>query len=396
MKFLLSFVAFFACISLALSVGVQIGTCYLKGTTNDAGVSGKVTFTLAGNQVQVDTAITGITVSPNSDHGLHIHQYGDLTSTDGTSALGHWNPAGVVHACPNGARHQGDMGNWAATAGGISLSKTFDLIDLAGTTSIIGRAVVLHAAPDDCATDPTGNAGSRLAYCVIGVSNPGTNNTNNAISNSVTPISSAICVLTPTTGNTVSGIIYLDQSSATAPTRIYGTINGLVDGSMHGFHIHEFGDISNAAGTASGNHYNPTAASHGIPPYPIRHVGDMGIIYYHTGGAAYYDYTNDQISLTGTYSVIGHTIIVHNVTDNCTPPTGAAGSRLAQCVIGLRNPGTAMSFPSGVPTTQDDTPCNAVYPSDTDTTPKSSSNMATSISVASGLLFLALFISALF
>jgi len=397
MKLFITLVAFLACVSLALSVGVQIGTCYLRGTTNDPGVSGKVTFTLLGaNSVQVTTAITGITTNPSADHGLHIHQYGDLSATDGTSAGGHWNPAGVLHSCPTGVRHQGDMGNWTATAGAITLTKTFDLIDLAGTTSILGRAVVLHSTFDNCVTDPTGNAGIRLATCVIGVSDPGANNTNNAISNSVVPLNTGICILVGTTGNNVTGTIYLSQANSTAPTRVYGVINGLPLGSMHGFHIHEFGDLSNPAGTAAGAHFNPTGETHGIPPYPTRHVGDMGIIYYFSGAAAYYDYTNDKISLTGGQTVIGHAIIVHNVTDNCTPPTGAAGSRLAQCVIGVMNTLTAPVFPgAGVPTTQDDTPCLSVYAT-TMGASSSHKNFASSNTVAFGLVVLALLISLMF
>jgi Cu-Zn family superoxide dismutase len=135
--------------------------------------SGVVTFKPAGQgKVEVVATITGLT--PNSKHAIHIHQYGDVTSKDGKSAGDHYNPLGHQHALPDKkTRHAGDFGNLEADASGNArLQLTVDNLSLAGRLSpIIGRAVVVHAKPDD-GSQPSGNAGDRLAVGVIGVRNP--------------------------------------------------------------------------------------------------------------------------------------------------------------------------------------------------------------------------------
>jgi Cu-Zn family superoxide dismutase len=135
--------------------------------------AGVVTFKSSGKgKVEVNANLTGLT--PNSKHAIHIHQYGDLTSKDGKSAGDHYNPLGHQHALPDKKiRHAGDFGNLEADANG---NATFRLvvenISLAGRLSpIIGRGVVVHARPDD-GSQPSGNAGDRIAVGVIGVRNP--------------------------------------------------------------------------------------------------------------------------------------------------------------------------------------------------------------------------------
>jgi len=384
------FIVLLALFSVAFSAPVEIGTCYLRGTANDPTVTGTITFTLVGNQVQVEASISGITSNPTAQHGMHIHQYGDLTSTTGTATGAHYDPAGTnVHACPpTTPRHAGDMGNWTATAGSITQSKTLDLITLTGTGSIIGRAVILHDIPDDCSVP----AGLRIAQCVIGLGNPGDGNNNPAVA---TPsVTSAICVLRPTAAtatNNVAGIVILEQSDPNGPTRVYAEITGL-DGNPHGFHIHEIGDVSSANATAALGHWNPLGVNHGIPPYPIRHMGDMGNIYHYVTGTAYYDYTNDKLSLTGENPVIGHTIIVHMNADTCEAPVGNAGSRLAQCVIGVKNPATTPpTIPAMTPTTQDDAPCVALYG-----TAGTDDNFASIKTAGFGMIVVAMIVSSLF
>jgi len=290
----------------------------------------------------------------------------------------------------------GDMGNWTLTNGRIDQTKQLDIITLNGSGSIIGRGVVLHGVPDDCTTQPAGGSSPpRAAYGVIGLANPDTGNTNDALApKGAAAVTSAICVLRPTQAtstNAVAGTIILTQTSATGPTTIFGSITGL-DGNPHGFHIHEFGDVSNVNGTAAGSHYNPTGAEHGIPPFSVRHVGDMGNIFYYVSGTGYYNYTNDKISLTGDYSVLGHTIIVHSAADDCGQPTGNAGVRLAQCVIGVKNPATtAPTIDVGTPTTQDSAPCNPPT-----TTSDELSSLAIRHVVPLALLVIAMFLAAFF
>jgi Cu-Zn family superoxide dismutase len=388
------------CISSGLGAAVQLGTCYLKGTTADPTIAGTVTFTyVAANQVRVDVDVAGITLSTGAEHGLHVHQYGDISDPASVSTASHWNPANVAHACPPNTRHMGDMGNWTVAANGtISQSKTLDLLMLTGGTSIIGRAVVLHQAFDDCVTQTTGNAGTKLAHCVIGIADPGATDTNGAMLDDPT-LTSAVCVLTPSSGSTLTGLVVLTQADATSPVRVQASIDGLTG--PHGFHIHAFGDVSSATGTAAGAHYNPlNAPHHAIPPFPVRHMGDLGNIVYINSNTGYYDYTNDKLSLSGEYSIIGRAMIVHSAMDDCTTPIGNSGSRVAQCVIGVKNPATVgPTIPAQTPTTQDATACDALYTLEgtgPTSTGEGDSSFASVNSVAYGLLALALVFAALF
>jgi Cu/Zn superoxide dismutase len=115
-------------------------------------------------------------------HGMHVHQWGDTSDMPTyLSAGGHFNPAGVAHAGPTTAtRHQGDMGNVTIDAQGLAIFSGYylDLQSLnAAPNNVIGRCVLLHAAPDDGVSQPVGNAGGRWAAGVLGLSSrvaPGT------------------------------------------------------------------------------------------------------------------------------------------------------------------------------------------------------------------------------
>lgn len=135
--------------------------------------TGVVTFKSAEKgQVAIEAQLSGL--PPNSKHAIHIHQYGDLTSKDGKSAGEHYNPMHHPHALPDKEeRHAGDFGNLESDQNGNANFKlTVDNISLAGRLSpIIGRAVVVHAKVDD-GSQPSGNAGDRIAVGVIGVRNP--------------------------------------------------------------------------------------------------------------------------------------------------------------------------------------------------------------------------------
>jgi Cu-Zn family superoxide dismutase len=137
--------------------------------------AGVVTFKpLDEGKVEVEAKVTGL--SPNAKHAIHIHQYGDLTSKDGMSAGDHYNPMGHQHGLPEKKdRHAGDLGNLESDqSGNANFKLIVDNISLAGRLSpIIGRGVVVHAKADD-GSQPSGNAGDRIAVGVIGVRNPRT------------------------------------------------------------------------------------------------------------------------------------------------------------------------------------------------------------------------------
>jgi len=134
-------------------------------------VHGVVTFAQAGANVKVVAHIEGLTPGK---HGFHIHEWGDCSSKDGSAAGGHYNPAGAPHAAPDAAqRHAGDLGNIEANQDGVAhLEFNDSVMKMSGPGSIIGRGMIVHANPDDLKTQPTGNAGGRLACGVIGVAKP--------------------------------------------------------------------------------------------------------------------------------------------------------------------------------------------------------------------------------
>jgi Cu-Zn family superoxide dismutase len=131
---------------------------------NGSEVSGTVYFTKEGNGVRVQAEISGLT---GGKHGFHIHQYGDCTAEDGTSAGGHFNPREKEHSGPDAMnRHMGDMGNITANDGAASLDYLDETIVL---EEIIGRGVIVHAGEDDLESQPSGAAGPRVSCGVIGI-----------------------------------------------------------------------------------------------------------------------------------------------------------------------------------------------------------------------------------
>ena len=129
-------------------------------------VVGTVTFTKVEGGVRVVAELTGL---KPGEHGFHIHEKGDCTAPDGTSAGGHFNPGKHPHAGPDAAeRHAGDLGNITADAAGKAHYERVDKeLKLTGDDSIIGRSVIVHEKVDDLKTQPTGNAGARVACGVI-------------------------------------------------------------------------------------------------------------------------------------------------------------------------------------------------------------------------------------
>jgi Cu-Zn family superoxide dismutase len=134
-------------------------------------VAGKVTFTKQADGVAIHAEITGLTPG---EHGFHIHEWGDCSSADGMSTGGHYNPTKAPHAGHDATqRHVGDFGNITADASGKAMLHRVDThLALEGPNSIIGRAMIVHANRDDLTTQPSGNAGGRVACGVIGIANP--------------------------------------------------------------------------------------------------------------------------------------------------------------------------------------------------------------------------------
>ena len=133
--------------------------------TKGQDVQGTVLFNQQGNSTQIVGEVRGLTPGK---HGFHIHEFGDLRSDDGTSAGGHYNPEGHQHGGPSDAeRHVGDLGNITADQTGKAIIKM--TVKGLQVHFILGRGLVVHAKEDDLKTQPTGDAGGRVAVGVIGV-----------------------------------------------------------------------------------------------------------------------------------------------------------------------------------------------------------------------------------
>ena len=134
-------------------------------------VTGTVTFTKVEGGIKIVADLEGLTPG---DHGFHVHEFGDCSAPDGASAGGHFNPDGHVHGAPNVVdRHVGDLGNITADAAGKAHYERVDTdITLSGEHSILGHSVIVHAKTDDMMTQPTGNAGARVACGLIGAAKP--------------------------------------------------------------------------------------------------------------------------------------------------------------------------------------------------------------------------------
>jgi Cu-Zn family superoxide dismutase len=151
------------------ATGPKKAVCVLMPTQkSDGKVQGTVTFTQKDDAVEITGEISGLTPGK---HGFHIHEFGDMSSADGMATGGHFNPGMHKHGGPEDTdRHAGDFGNIEAGADGKATIKMTDkAISMSGPNSIIGRALIVHAKEDDLKSQPSGNAGDRIAQGVIGV-----------------------------------------------------------------------------------------------------------------------------------------------------------------------------------------------------------------------------------
>jgi Cu-Zn family superoxide dismutase len=159
--FILSTLAF-----AAVGAHAAAATATLQPTKGNT-AAGTVSFDPQGDGVQVQARITGL--KPNSEHGFHIHEKGDCSAPDGTSTGGHFNPHGAPHGPQDAAHHAGDMPALKADANGVAEAR-FVLKGVSvgsGAADIVGRGVIVHAKPDDYKTQPTGDAGGRIACGVV-------------------------------------------------------------------------------------------------------------------------------------------------------------------------------------------------------------------------------------
>lgn len=132
-------------------------------------VAGTLTVMPMGSGVHLTGNIAGL--APGSTHAFHIHEKGDCSAADFSSAGGHFNPTAQPHGrAAQGMHHLGDNDNLVAGANGVArVDAHFEGVVIGGgaLNDVLGKAVIVHAGADDYTTQPTGNAGGRIACGVI-------------------------------------------------------------------------------------------------------------------------------------------------------------------------------------------------------------------------------------
>jgi Cu-Zn family superoxide dismutase len=134
-------------------------------------VSGRLLIDAIDGGVRIHGELGGL--GRNGVHAIHVHERGDCSAADASTAGGHFNPDGVAHGRAGmPPHHLGDMDNLHANPQGVA-KVDLHLHDVTlgsgAANDILGRAIIVHANPDDYTSQPTGNAGARVACGVIDI-----------------------------------------------------------------------------------------------------------------------------------------------------------------------------------------------------------------------------------
>jgi superoxide dismutase, Cu-Zn family len=132
-------------------------------------VTGEANFTDEDGKVRFELTVENLTPG---EHAVHLHEKGDCSAEDASSAGGHWNPTMKPHGKrgDGSSFHKGDIGNMSVGNDGkgkMSLSVEGWSIGGADSTNVVGKSVIIHEKADDFTTQPSGNAGARLSCGVI-------------------------------------------------------------------------------------------------------------------------------------------------------------------------------------------------------------------------------------
>jgi len=142
-------------------------------------------------------------------------------------------------------------------------------------------------------------------------------------------------------GPTIKGTVKFTEDYNSGQVQIDVNLVGLKKNALHGFHVHESGDLTDKCESMCA-HFNPFKKNHGCPGKKERHVGDLGNLKTDTKGNAQYSFYDDVIKLRGTKSnILGRGLIIHADPDDCgeggmpdSLTTGHAGKRIACAIIG--------------------------------------------------------------
>jgi Cu/Zn superoxide dismutase len=250
---------------------------------------------------------------------------------------GHFNPYAALHGCwPNPIRHAGDIlapFSVDQTATPTTLSLQRDLIQLGGASiaSVIGRSVVIHAAPLDDCTDGgagniafTGNAGKRVAQGVIGVVSAGAYTNVARSSQGMVNFTSASAQLQATSasglGAQARGNVQLSAADAQGNTRLVGSFVGLEPGSTVQLAVHTYGDLRSADGSAIGAR--------------VSGANTLNTLQVDAAGAAKFDIASTGLSLAAAGSIIGRALALEVSTHAAAAAAAAAAVAVAEVCTG--------------------------------------------------------------
>lgn len=164
---------------------------------------------------------------------------------------------------------------------------------------------------------------------------------NNGVRAADTPapvIKSAVAVVQPIGDNKVAGVVTFTMKDD--GLYVVADLTGLAPG-KHGFHVHQFGDISDLgtakAGTLVGGHFDPgMVMKHGLPDMPMHMAGEMGNVTADADGKAHFEATIKGLTIAGSAdSIAGRSVVVHMNEDDGTGTTGNAGAKIGVGVIGI-------------------------------------------------------------
>ena len=147
----------------------------------------------------------------------------------------------------------------------------------------------------------------------------------------------AVCVINE---KKIKGTVVIQEDLINKNVIISVNLSGMPPG-LHGFHIHEYGDLREGCSSLC-QHYNPKNKNHGGPNDKERHVGDLGNIEANKKGIINMKFVDKEVKLRGKYSVIGRSIVIHEDPDDLgkgnhkdSKTTGHAGKRIACGIIGI-------------------------------------------------------------
>jgi Cu-Zn family superoxide dismutase len=148
--------------------GKESAVARIEGRSGSS-LHGEARLTKAGDGVQLVVSVQG---APPGSLAVHLHEAGDCSAPDASTAGGHWNPDGEPHGRRGSEGfHAGDVGNLEVDLEGKGtitiVAENWKLDDSSGQQNPIGKAVVVHAGPDDFETQPDGAAGTRIGCGVI-------------------------------------------------------------------------------------------------------------------------------------------------------------------------------------------------------------------------------------